>query len=176
MVGEKIVPRGFLKSYILKLLKSGRKHGYDIIKSIENETGWKPSAGGIYTTLHDLDESGFVIKFKEGRRKYYKLTKKGEKFIEKFDKSLNEMKGRFRNFVGVMSQILDVKELELRGMIESQIKSQKSLIFMLSPSLRKHLLKSRKLIFKIAKDKTKHKKLKKVLKETLKKLEKISGE
>jgi len=176
MVGEKIVPRGFLKSYILKLLKSGRKHGYDIIKSIQNETGWKPSAGGIYTTLHDLEKGGFVIKFKDGRRKYYKPTKKGKKFIEKFDESLDEMKGRFQNFLGIMSQILDVQESELRGMIESHMKSQRNLIFILSPRLRKSLLKSRKLIFKIAKDKTKHKKLEKVLKETVKKLERISGE
>ena len=176
MVGEKIVPRGFLKFYILKLLKSGHKHGYAIIKSIENETGWKPSAGGIYTTLHDLEKSGFIIKFKEGRRKYYKLTKDGRKFIENFDKSLNEMKDRFRNFVGIMSQILDVKESELRRMMGSHIKSQRSLIFMLSPSLRRPLIKSRKLILKIAQDKTKHKKLEKNLKETIKKLERIAGE
>jgi len=159
MVGEKIVPRGFLKFYILKLLKSGHKHGYAIIKSIENETGWKPSPGGIY-----------------GRRKYYKLTKDGRKFIENFDKSLNEMKDRFRNFVGIMSQILDVKESELRRMMGSHIKSQRSLIFMLSPSLRRPLIKSRKLILKIAQDKTKHKKLEKNLKETIKKLERIAGE
>ena len=79
MVGEKIVPRGFLKSYILKLLRSGPRHGYDIIKSIGDETGWKPSPGGIYPILHDLEERGLVIKFKDGRRKYYKLTKDGKK-------------------------------------------------------------------------------------------------
>ena len=175
MIGKKIVPRGFLKFYILKLLKSGNKHGYDIIKSIENETGWKPSAGGIYTTLHDLEKRGFVIKFKEGRRKYYKITKKGMKFIENIDKSHYEMKDGFRDFVGIMSQILDVQESELREMMEYHIKSQKN-FFMLSPSLRKSLLKSRNLIFKIAQDKTKQKKLEKNLKETIKKLEKISGE
>jgi len=176
MVEEKIVPRGFLKSYILKLLRSGSKHGYDIIKSIENETGWRPSPGGIYPTLHDLEKKGLIIKFKDGRRKYYKLTKNGKKFIEKFDKSLNEMKDRFRNFIGIMSQILDVKESELRKMMGSHIKSQRSLIFILSPSLRKSLLKSRELISKIAQDKTKHKKLEKVLKETVKKLERVAGE
>ena len=176
MVGKKLVPRGFLKSYILKLFKSGPKHGYAIIKSIENETGWKPSSGGIYSTLHDLEERSLIIKFKKGRRKYYKLAKKGKKFIEKFDESLDEMKGRFRNFVGVMSQILDVKESELRRMMGSHIKSQRSLIFMLSPSLRRPLIKSRKLILKIAQDKTKHKKLEKNLKETIKKLERIAGE
>lgn len=176
MVGGKIVPRGFLKSYVLKLLRSGPKHGYDIIKSIENETGWKPSPGGIYPTLHDLEKKGLVIKFKEGRRKYYKLTKEGKIFIEKFDKSLNEMKDRFRDFVGVMSQILDVKESELRRMMESHIRSNRRIIFVLSPSLRKHLFKSRKLIFQIARDETKHKNLEKVLKETVKKLERVAGE
>ncbi len=176
MVGEKIVPRGFLKSYILKLLSSGPKHGYAIIKSIENETGWEPSSGGIYTTLHELEKKRLIVKFKEGRRKYYKLTEDGKKFIEKFDKSLNEMKDRFLDFVGVMSQILDVKESELRGMIESHIRSQKSAIFILSPSLKKSLFKSRKLIFKITQDKTKHEKLENFLRDTVKKLEKIASE
>jgi len=176
MIGEKIVPRGFLKSYILKLLRSEPKHGYDIIKSIENETGWRPSPGGIYTTLHELEKKDLIIKFKEGRRKYYKLTKAGKKFIEKFDKSLNEMKGRFQNFVGIMSQILDVKESELGKMMGYHIKSQRNLIFMFPPSLRRSLLKSRKLIFKIGQDKNKQKKLEKVLKETIKKLEKVAGE
>jgi len=166
MVGEKIVPRGFLKSYILKLLSSGPKHGYGI----------KPSPGGIYTTLHELEKKRLIIKFKEGRRKYYKLTKEGRIFIERFDKSLNEMKDRFRDFVGVMSQILDFKGSELKRMMGSHIKSQRSLIFILSPSLRKSLFKSRKLIFKIAQDKTKYEKLEKILKETVKKLEKISSE
>jgi len=176
MVGEKIVPRGFLKSYILKLLRSGPKHGYAIIKVIENETGWKPSSGGIYPPLHELEKQGLVIKFKEGRRKYYKLTKDGKKFVEEFDKSLNEMKERFQNFVGIMSQILDIKESELEKMIESHMESQKSIMFMLSPSSRRYFHKSRKLIFDIVQDKSKHKKLEKVLKETAKKLEIMAGE
>jgi len=176
MVGEKIVPRGFLKSYILRLLRSGPKHGYNIIKSIENETGWKPSPGGIYPTLHELEKRGLIIKSKEGRRKYYKLTKDGKKFVEKFDKSLNEMKDRFRNFIGVMSQILDVREYELRRTIEAGITSQRDIIFMLSPSSRKSLLKARKLIFKITQDKAKHKKLENFLKETIEELENLAGE
>jgi len=176
MVGEKIVPRGFLKSYILKLLRPGPKHGYDIIKSIENETGWKPSPGGIYPILHDLEKRDLVIKFKEGRRKYYKLTKDGKKISEDFDRSLDEMKNRFQNFVGIMGQILDVKESELRRMMESHMKSEKKIMFMLSPTSRRSLHKSRKLIFEIAQDKSKHEKLERVLKETNKKLEKIAGE
>ena len=176
MVGKKIVPRGFLKSYILKLLRSGPKHGYGIIKLIDKETGWKPSPGGIYPPLHELEKQGFVIKFKEGRKKYYKLTEDGKKFIENYDKSLNEIKERFQNFVSVMSQILDMKEPELRGMIESHIKSHKKIMFMLSPSSRRYLYESRKLIFKIAQDKSKHKKLEKILRETVKKLERMTGE
>ena len=176
MVEEKIVPRGFLKSYILKLLRACPKHGYDILKTIESETGWRPSSGGIYPLLHELEKQGLIIKFKEGRRKYYKLTKEGKKFVKNYDKSLNEIKERFHNFVGVMSQILDIKELELRRMMESHINSQKRIMFMFSPSSRKSLHKSRKLIFRIAQDKSKHKKLERILKETNKKLEKIAGE
>ena len=175
MIEKKIVPRGFLKSYILKLLNSGSKHGYAIIKSIENETGWKPSPGGIYTTLHELEKKRLIVRSKEGRRKYYKLTVEGKKFVENFDKSLNEIKDRFQNFVGIMSQILDVKEPELRKMMKSHIKSQKRAMFMLPPSSRKSLIKARNLIFKIAQDKNKHKDLERVLSNTVEKLEKIES-
>ena len=176
MVGEKIVPRGFLKSYIIKLLRSSPKHGYDIIKLIESETGWKPSPGGIYPILHDLEKRGLVIKFKEGKRKYYKLTKEGKKLSGDFDRSLDEMKEKFQNFVGVMGQILDIKEPELREMIDSHMKSEKKIMFMLSPTSRRSLHKSRKLIFEIAQDKSKHKKLEEVLREINKKLERIASE
>jgi len=175
LVREKIVPRGFLKSYILKLLRSGPKYGYSIIKSIENETGWRPSSGGIYPTLHDLEKRGLIIKFKEGRRKYYKLTKEGKFFIKKFDESLGEVKDRFRSFVDIMSQILDVKESELTRMMEPHIKSSRN-FFLLSPNSRRSLLKFRTLVFKIAKDKSKYKKLERVLKETNKKLKNLAGE
>ena len=85
------------------------------------------------------------------------------------------MKDRFQNFVGVMGQILDVKEPELRRMVDSHMKSEKKIIFMLSPILRRSLHKSRKLIFEIAQDKSKHKKLERVLREINKKLEKIAS-
>ncbi len=89
---------------------------------------------------------------------------------------MNEIKKRFQKFISVMGQILNIKEPELRRMMESHINSQKRMMFMLSPSSRRFLHKSRKLIFEIARDKSKHKKLERILKETNKKLERIAGE
>jgi len=51
---HKLVPRGMLKFNILKLLKKGPKHGYEIMKLMEEETGWEPSPGALYPTLHQL--------------------------------------------------------------------------------------------------------------------------
>ena len=173
---KKLVPRGFLRSHILKLLKSGPKHGYEIIKLIEQETGWNPSPGAVYPTLHELMKNNFVTKFtsKRERRIYYKLTKKGELITEKFEESMNEMKDKFSDFIGIMSQILGMNETELRNIIQKH--QQKGSFFLLSDEIRELIFKSRNSLITIARDKTKHKKLKKLLSEFEIKLKKLAGE
>jgi len=173
---EKLVPRGFLRSYILKLLKSGSKHGYEIIKLIEQETGWSPSPGAVYPTLHELMKSGFVTKSKskDERRIHYKLTKKGVLLTEKLEKSMSEMKDKFSSFIGVMSQILEVNETELRSIVEKH--KQKDNFFLLSDEIRELIFKSRNSLIKVARDKSKHKELKKILSEFKIKLKRLAGE
>ena len=173
---KKLVPRGFLRSHILRLLKSGPKHGYEIIKLIERETGWSPSPGAVYPTLHELMKSGFVTKpeNKNKRRIYYKLTKKGILLTEKLEKSMSEMKDKFSNFIGVMSQILEINETELRNIVQKH--EQKGSFFLLPEEIRQLVFKSENSLIKIARDKSKHKELKKILSEFEIKLKKLAGE
>jgi len=173
---KKLVPRGFLRSHILRLLKSGPKHGYEIIKLIERETGWSPSPGAVYPTLHELTKSGFVKKFKskKERRIHYKLTKKGKLLTEKLEKSMNEMKDKLSNFISVMGQILEVNETELRNIIQRH--GQKGNFFLLPEEIRQLIFKSKNSIIKVARDKSKHKELKKILSEFEIKLRKLAGE
>lgn len=70
--------------YTVLLLESGEKHGYRIIKDIENITGKKPSTSHIYPFLEKLNEKGVVtVEEKGGRgKKVYSLTEEGEGLVK----------------------------------------------------------------------------------------------
>jgi DNA-binding PadR family transcriptional regulator len=173
---EKIVPRGFLKLYILKMLKSGPKHGYEIIKLVENETGWNPSPGAVYPTLHELKKRGFIEEKKVERRIFYKLTTEGKITTEKLEENMKEMKNKFYNFINIMGQVIGLKESELKRIMEIHEKKGRDSLLFLSEDVRMAMIKVSNLIFKIARDKKKHKKLKNLLDDLRIKLEKIEGE
>jgi DNA-binding PadR family transcriptional regulator len=170
-----LAPRGFLTTCILKLLRTGPKHGYDIIKSIESETGWKPSPGAVYPTLHDLKKKGLIEEKKVERRISYKLTTEGKITVEKIEENMKEMKERFHNFISIMGQILGVKEPELRKMMEVHGKKGRDSFLFLPKDIKILMFKTRNLILKIAKDKSKHKEIERILKKTRMELEKIKG-
>ena len=171
-----ISPRGFLITCILKSLKNGPKHGYELIKSIKEETGWGPSPGAIYPTLHNLKERGLIEEKKDDRRISYKLTIKGKEMSEKIEENMEEMKNKFHNFIGIMGQIIGLKESELKKIREIHYnKEEKGFIF-LPKDIKISLFKTRDLISKIAKDKKKHKNLKNVIDELYLKLKKLDGE
>jgi DNA-binding PadR family transcriptional regulator len=54
---------GDLKYVILSLLEERPRHGYDIIKAIEEKSGglYQPSPGAVYPTLTLLEEMGFAL-------------------------------------------------------------------------------------------------------------------
>lgn len=80
------VPKGFLRYQVLKLLKEKPMSGSEIMREIERETGghWKPSPGSVYPLLAWLQDSGYTkeIPTEESGMKYYKLTEKGEEFLQ----------------------------------------------------------------------------------------------
>lgn len=69
--------------YTVMLLESGERHGYQIIKEIEEITGKKPSTSHIYPFLSTLEEKGLVESEKKGDRgkKVYNLTEDGKKVM-----------------------------------------------------------------------------------------------
>jgi DNA-binding PadR family transcriptional regulator len=87
------VRRGFLKSYILKLLGEGEKSGYDLMQTISQETGfWRPSAGSMYPLLQSLEEAGLVGFRTEDRRKTYFLTDKGKLAMSEVSEAREQMR------------------------------------------------------------------------------------
>src|SRR6266542_3617164 len=72
-----------LSAAILFALGDGARHGYAIIKEIEEITqgDMRPNTGSMYLALHRLLQDGFIIEADgpgdDARRRYYKLTPTG---------------------------------------------------------------------------------------------------
>jgi DNA-binding PadR family transcriptional regulator len=70
-----------LQIVILALLKERARHGYEIIKALEERSGgfYVPSPGMVYPALTYLEEAGEAAVFEtEGAKKLYRLTETGE--------------------------------------------------------------------------------------------------
>ncbi|MEO7717721.1 MAG: PadR family transcriptional regulator [Capsulimonas sp.] len=76
--GERM-ERGALRFVLLDALSDGPKHGYEIIKALEERTHgqWVPSAGAVYPALQYLNDLDLVRDFPEGDRRVYELTAEG---------------------------------------------------------------------------------------------------
>lgn len=70
--------------YTVLLLESGERHGYQIIKEIEDITGNKPTTSHIYPFLSRLEDKGFVKAEEKGERgkKVYRLTDDGREVVK----------------------------------------------------------------------------------------------
>ena len=88
--------------YILTLLRQGPLYGYEIRRLIEKRFGFKPGEVTSYVVLYRLERSGLihVVNKEKGSRgplrKYYAITSKGVKTLEKakaFLKQLSETVG-----------------------------------------------------------------------------------
>ena len=81
--------KGSLPALILQTLSFGSSHGYEIASRIkrQSEGVLDFKEGTLYPALHTLERDGLVSSHEElenGRtRRYYKLTDKGAKMLEK---------------------------------------------------------------------------------------------
>jgi DNA-binding PadR family transcriptional regulator len=80
----RMVADGDLRLIVLALLERNPRHGYDIIKAIEELTGgfYSPSPGVIYPTLTYLEETGHAASTAEGNKKVYSITDAGRSFLD----------------------------------------------------------------------------------------------
>jgi DNA-binding PadR family transcriptional regulator len=78
---ERVFDQGDLRFVILKLISEAPRHGYEIIKEIEEKVGgaYSPSPGVIYPTLTLLEELGYVTaESADGGKKLHRITEAGE--------------------------------------------------------------------------------------------------
>ena len=92
---------GEVKFVILRLLKEKPRHGYEIIKALEEKMGgcYTPSAGTVYPTLQLLEDQGYIRAVDTDGKKVYHVTPEGEKFLEENRDVLDDIIGRVRDTV-----------------------------------------------------------------------------
>ena len=81
--GRKRQRRGDIKFILLELIKEQPRHGYELIKVLEERYGgfYRPSPGTVYPTLQLLEDEGNLTSETVGKRTY-KITAAGEALLE----------------------------------------------------------------------------------------------
>jgi DNA-binding PadR family transcriptional regulator len=80
----RMLAQGDLRLIMLALIAEAPRHGYEIIKLIEEKTegAYSPSPGIVYPTLTYLEETGYVTAQAEGAKKLYSITPEGRTYLK----------------------------------------------------------------------------------------------
>lgn len=101
---------GRLRLYLLKLLDEAPRHGYEVIRLLQDRFMgvYSPSPGTIYPRLARLEEEGLLTHDEEDGRKIYRITDKGR---EEINRRLDELDDLEREITESVSGIArEVKE------------------------------------------------------------------
>jgi DNA-binding PadR family transcriptional regulator len=102
---------GELRLVLLALISDAPRHGYDLIREIEERTGggYAPSPGVVYPTLTLLSDMGLIEEqAAEGAKKLYAITPAGTQHLEERAEEVARLMGR-------LAEIGAVRERSDRG-------------------------------------------------------------
>ncbi len=110
---------GRLRLYLLKLLAEGPKHGYELIRLLENRfLGlYAPSAGTIYPRLQRMEAEGLVTHTAAGGRKVYEITAAGRAELARRAGELAELEGEIHASVADLSVLAGEIEQQVSGSV-----------------------------------------------------------
>lgn len=89
--------RGEARYILLDALRDGPKHGYEIIKALEERSSgrYAPSPGTVYPTMQLLEDQGLVRADQEAERRVYSLTDAGRADLEAHAEDVADFWARF---------------------------------------------------------------------------------
>ena len=85
---------GELRLVLLKLIADQPRHGYDLIKAVEDMTGgeYAPSPGVVYPTLTMLEDMGHIAEKKsKDSKKVYEATDEGRTHLDENGDEVDEL-------------------------------------------------------------------------------------
>jgi DNA-binding PadR family transcriptional regulator len=90
----RLFDQGDLKLVILGLLDEKPRHGYEIIKALEERAAglYAPSPGTVYPTLALLEDLGYArAREEEGGRKIYEITDAGRAYLAEHRSTVDDL-------------------------------------------------------------------------------------
>jgi DNA-binding PadR family transcriptional regulator len=108
-----IFSHGRLRLYLLKLLEDGPKHGYELMRLLQErfQGMYAPSAGSIYPRLAKMEEEGLVNRVSpadaQGTRMAYTLTEAGRAELRRRADEIAEIDREVQASVEDLSRIGD---------------------------------------------------------------------
>lgn len=98
---RRIFGQGELRLALLALVRDEPRHGYELIKAIEEMTGgqYAPSPGAVYPTLQMLEDEGMIAEAKaKGSKKPFEATEQG---VAELDERADEVDALLRRLAGM---------------------------------------------------------------------------
>src|ERR1700724_3077887 len=107
MRAGRMLAQGDLRLIALALIAEQPRHGYEIIKVLEDKTAgcYSPSPGIVYPTLTFLEETGYVTAQAEGAKKLYSITPEGRAHLEENRDFVDAVLERFANIGEKLSRM-----------------------------------------------------------------------
>lgn len=108
-----VFSHGRLRLYLLKLLNDGPKHGYELIRLLEERFRgrYTPSAGTVYPRLARMEADGLVTHTAVGGRKVYEITEAGREELRERASEVDAIEAEIRAVVEELSgHIADARE------------------------------------------------------------------
>ena len=92
---------GDMKYVILKLLHDKPRHGYEVMKELEERMHgcYSPSPGTVYPTLQWLEDEGLVTARDVDGKKVYEVTDAGRQFLQEHRDVVDDIFERVREAV-----------------------------------------------------------------------------
>ena len=114
-----VFSHGRLRLYLLKLLSEEPKHGYELIRLLENRfLGlYAPSAGTIYPRLQRMEAEGLVTHRAAGGRKVYEITAAGRAELRQRRDELAALEEEIHASVADLSSLANEIQAEVRGSV-----------------------------------------------------------
>lgn len=98
--GRRFFESGEVRLAILSLLSDGPRHGYQLMKDLEERSGglYKASAGSIYPTLQQLEDEDLITSDQQSGKRVYSITDAGRAELDKDPESVRRIWDRARKW------------------------------------------------------------------------------
>jgi DNA-binding PadR family transcriptional regulator len=114
-----VFSHGRLRLYLLKLLDEGARHGYELIRLLENRFHglYAPSAGTIYPRLARMEADGLITHTASGGRKVYDITDLGRAELQRRSNEVAELESEIHASVADLADLAEEIEAGVRGSV-----------------------------------------------------------